>query len=316
LVLPSKYKNFIFFLVLQEVFLFNGPFAMLGIFLPLLALLGSGIEVSVDEAALLRREASDGSSKSTAAAVDAVDDAAKGITGKFGFYRFKVLKTKGGGVYSAFSEFSLNNDSCAICSKTFLMQKPFQESNFSLASIDLVDEKGDSMNTWYEPTTLLDGSKFGAKLHIDQSVKFKVKPGTEVKSYGLKTSLAAPESDPVSWTFEGSMDGVSWELLSRKDNYNTPDRNQMMGPFVLSYMHLYSNDRQTKMLDMSRVGPRPFYIPPNEIIPVPATEKLDDVSGTPEGPFNDIDFKPGEPASQVIASKEYVIPSHGGPVGS
>lgn len=287
---------------------------MRGALVPLLVpLLTLGIELSVDDKALLRREVINGETNISGDALNSDENVAAATT-TFNHYRFVVEKTQGDDLYAIMAEVMLNAQT-DLC-REFFFEPDYIEEGYLLKA-ELTDEDHQVMTTWYDPLRVVDGnmwSETDVKLHINQAVKMSVKPGTEIQSYCFKTSFQEHARDPISWSFEGSMDGVNWELLSYKTDYKITDQRQAtVGPFIVSRTGWFMNDKKKQVLDMTWAGPRPFYV--KESPTMSKFSKLEkkepDRSGIPESIPRDVNYKAGQPEDQVD-TREFEIPG-GGP---
>lgn len=94
------------------------------------------------------------------------------------------------------------------------------------------------------PSALIDGSTGTKWLDFNkQAVVFQFPDGPDgdtdpdpvtIDSYNFATANDATERDPVSWTFEGSLDGVTWDLIDLRTNYpTTTARFTYQTPFLL-----------------------------------------------------------------------------------
>lgn len=94
------------------------------------------------------------------------------------------------------------------------------------------------------PSALIDGSTGTKWLDFNkQAVVFEFPDGPDgdtdpdpvtIDSYNFATANDATERDPVSWTFEGSLDGVNWDLIDLRTNYpTTTARFTYQTPFLL-----------------------------------------------------------------------------------
>ncbi|NIP92378.1 MAG: hypothetical protein GWO24_02425, partial [Akkermansiaceae bacterium] len=54
-----------------------------------------------------------------------------------------------------------------------------------------------------------------------------------IDSYAFATANDAPERDPITWSFQGSGDGVNWTTLDVRNNHpTTTERSTLEGPFA------------------------------------------------------------------------------------
>lgn len=94
------------------------------------------------------------------------------------------------------------------------------------------------------PEALIDGNLGTKWLDFNkQAVVFQFPDGPDgdtdpdpvtIDSYNFATANDATERDPVSWTFEGSLDGVTWEIIDlRTNNPTTLARQTYQTPFSL-----------------------------------------------------------------------------------
>jgi len=285
---------------------------MRGALVPFLVLLDLtlAIELSVDDKALLRREVINGETNISGDALNS-DETAAGATTTFNHYRFVVEKTQGEDLYGVIAEVMLNaqTERC----REFFFEPEWIDEGY-LLRVQLTDEDHKDMTTWYDPVRAVDGNLYGqtdVKLHINQAVKLTVRPGTAIQSYCFKTSFQEHARDPVSWSFEGSMDGVNWELLSWKTDYHVTDYRQAnVGPFIVSHSGWFMNDRKKQVIDMTWAGPRPFYVKRNTAHDMFAQHEVEeDHSGHPESPPRDIRNEALEPPGEVD-TRVIRIPDH------
>lgn len=94
------------------------------------------------------------------------------------------------------------------------------------------------------PSALIDGSTGTKWLDFNkQAVVFQFPDGGDgdtdpdpvtIDSYNFATANDATERDPVSWTFEGSLDGVNWDIIDLRTNFpTTTARQTYQTPFSL-----------------------------------------------------------------------------------
>lgn len=94
------------------------------------------------------------------------------------------------------------------------------------------------------PAALIDGNVGSKWLDFNkQAVVFQFPDGPDgdtnpdpvtIDSYNFATANDATERDPVSWIFEGSLDGVNWDLIDLRTNYpTTTARFTYQTPFLL-----------------------------------------------------------------------------------
>jgi hypothetical protein len=94
------------------------------------------------------------------------------------------------------------------------------------------------------PAALIDGNLGSKWLDFNKkAVVFQFPDGPDgdtdpdpvtIDAYNFATANDADERDPVSWIFEGSLDGVNWDLIDLRTNYpTTTDRFTYQTPFLL-----------------------------------------------------------------------------------
>jgi hypothetical protein len=103
-------------------------------------------------------------------------------------------------------------------------------SPLSLTGVTVTNPGGNSPGG-EPPSALVDGTTATKWLDFNkQAVVFQFPDGPDgdsdpdpvtIDSYTFATANDAPERDPLSWTMEGSLDGVSWDLIDVRTDHPT-----------------------------------------------------------------------------------------------
>jgi len=139
---------------------------------------------------------------------------------EFKYYRFTVLKTRGGKSQPAMSEFLLQDR----IGQTLWIGDPAKASAEAHTS-----KQQDAQR-------LFDGdTRTSVQLQSDETLIIAMVSSRPITSFAFKTSNLSTEFDPVSFRVEGSSDESSWQELAQKHEHATPlERGAIVGPFILS----------------------------------------------------------------------------------
>eukprot|EP00931_Biecheleriopsis_adriatica_P054802 TRINITY_DN32284_c0_g1_i3.p1 TRINITY_DN32284_c0_g1~~TRINITY_DN32284_c0_g1_i3.p1 ORF type:complete len:1142 (+),score=224.27 TRINITY_DN32284_c0_g1_i3:75-3500(+) len=216
---------------------------------------------------------------------------------KFQWYGFTPLASREGLRKTRISELSFADGK----------NKEIKLRNF-LVEVKVIN--GTSLTSGDVASHVVDGDKTTSLfLEVGETLAVKVVPGMQVSGFSFWTSATEgfEKLDPVSFQFEGSTDGVNWQLLNRKMNYSTSNvRGQQVGPFIVSRQY-YSGPTvapaAVHTMEVEAVNP------PSPGTPTPAAPAGD----VPKLPFNSGATDEAEAAG---ASASGAAPEAAGPPAS
>ena len=163
----------------------------------------------------------------------------KGGKNALRFKSFKLLK--GAANYVTILDSDITDDGGLITS---------QYQGFNNESIDkLIDN---NVNT-----------KYLVKDNKSLWIQYKAAYRYILRSYNITSANDEPGRDPKSWTLSGSLDGVSWTQIDKKENQSFDSRNVTINyqvdndePFLLFRLHIENNngDSDTQLAEWQLIG--------------------------------------------------------------
>jgi hypothetical protein len=149
-------------------------------------------------------------------------------TTKFRYLRFRNLQTR-------------NPVSPAVDVRQFFFFNYIAPSNSTPYTNVIISANGTTGITGYNTTTptSYNSSVTVTGLGSKQRILFDFGSQiTNINAYSFITNTTSSDSDPVSWIFEGSLDGITWLLLDQKINWpSDTTRNCRMPIWYFSYMN-------------------------------------------------------------------------------